>query len=92
MKVLDIFVALLFVYMLVFSCIGTYYAFIAENAPVKKEGNEQLIDSLIKNNEELKVEIKYLDSLKNEKVIEVYNLDNDSTVKLFKELVTGNKK
>lgn len=92
MKVLDIFVAMLFVYMLIFSCVGTYFAFFAEKAPVKKEGNEQLIDSLIKNNEELKVEIKYLDSLKNEKVIEVYNLDNDSTVKLFRDLVTGNKK
>ena len=56
-----------------------------DTSPVRRnEINELLItrDSLIN-------EINCLDSIKNEKIIEIYNLDNDSTVKLFYKLVSN---
>lgn len=53
--------------------------------PVERNDIEELLitrDSLIN-------EINQLDSIKNEKVIEIYNLDNDSTLKLFYKLVSS---
>ena len=53
--------------------------------PVERNEIEELLitrDSLIN-------EIDKLDSIKNEKVIEIYNLDNDSTIKLFYKLVSN---
>lgn len=44
-------------------------------------------DSLVKVNDSIKVVIVKLDSIKNAKVIEVQTLDNDSTIKLFYELI-----
>lgn len=41
----------------------------------------------INTNDSIKLQVKQLDSLKNEKVIEVKGLSNDSTLKLFKQLV-----
>ena len=46
------------------------------------------IDSLITTNDSLKFNINKLDSIKDVKVIEVRSLDNDSTIKLFYELVS----
>lgn len=42
---------------------------------------------LQKHNDSLKIEVDNLDSIKNAKVIEVKTLDNDSTVKLFYQLI-----
>ena len=42
---------------------------------------------LQKHNDSLRIEVDNLDSIKNAKVIEVQKLDNDSTVKLFYELI-----
>ena len=42
---------------------------------------------LQKHNDSLKIEVNNLDSIKNAKVIEVQTLDNDSTVKLFYQLI-----
>ena len=42
---------------------------------------------LQKHNDSLKIKVNNLDSIKNAKVIEVQKLDNDSTVKLFYELI-----
>lgn len=47
---------------------------------------EQHIE-LQKRNDSLKIEVDNLDSIKNAKVIEVKTLDNDSTVKLFYQLI-----
>lgn len=54
------------------------------NTPV---GNIEKVDSLIHTNDSIKLVINDLDSIKNAKIIEVQTLDNDSTVKLFYELV-----
>lgn len=48
---------------------------------------ESRIDSLVNQREEIKIKINKLDSIKDAKIIEVINLDNDSTLKLFYELV-----
>ena len=45
-------------------------------------------DSIIKVNDSIKIKVEHLDSIKNAKVIEVQTLDNDSTLKLFYELVS----
>lgn len=42
---------------------------------------------LQKRNDSLRIEVNNLDSIKNAKVIEVKTLDNDSTVKLFYQLI-----
>nr|DAG90417.1 MAG TPA: hypothetical protein [Crassvirales sp.] len=42
---------------------------------------------LQKHNDSLRIEVNNLDSIKNAKVIEVKALDNDSTVKLFYQLI-----
>ena len=46
------------------------------------------IDSLVTTNDSLKININKLDSIKDVKIIEVRSLDNDSTIKLFYELVS----
>lgn len=46
------------------------------------------IDSLVTTNDSIKINIHKLDSIKDVKVIEVRSLDNDSTIKLFYELVS----
>lgn len=40
-----------------------------------------------KHNDSLRIEVDNLDSIKDAKVIEVKTLDNDSTVKLFYQLI-----
>ena len=44
-------------------------------------------DSLNNTNKDIYNKIKQLDSIKNEKVIEVKSLDNDSTLRLFYQLI-----
>ncbi|MBO7693031.1 MAG: hypothetical protein J6Y28_09620 [Acholeplasmatales bacterium] len=46
------------------------------------------IDSIITASDSIKIKINNLDSIKNAKVIEVITLDNDSSIKLFYELVS----
>ena len=45
------------------------------------------IDSIKINNAKLIIEVESLDSIKNVKTVEVKALDNDSTLKLFYELI-----
>ena len=52
--------------------------------------NNNIIETdveLQKRNDSLKIEVDNLDSIKNAKVIEVKALDNDSTIKLFYQLI-----
>ena len=52
--------------------------------------NNNIIETdveLQKHNDSLKFKVNNLDSIKNAKVIEVQTLDNDSTVKLFYQLI-----
>lgn len=45
-------------------------------------------DSIVKVNDSIKIKIEQLDSIKDAKIIEVQTLDNDSTLKLFYELIS----
>ena len=45
------------------------------------------IDSITKENDKLILEVETLDSIKDVKTIEVKNLSNDSTLKLFYKLI-----
>lgn len=46
------------------------------------------IDSITKETNKLIIEVDNLDSIKNAKIIEVKKLDNDSTLKLFYQLIS----
>ena len=55
-----------------------------------RKKNNNIIEpdvELQKHNDSLKIEVDNLDSIKNAKVIEVQTLDNDSTIKLFYQLI-----
>ena len=45
------------------------------------------IDSITKENDKLIIEVEHLDSIKDAKVIEIKSLDNDSTLRLFYQLI-----
>ena len=45
------------------------------------------IDSIVKDNDKLIIEVEHLDSIKNAKSIEIKSLDNDSTLRLFYQLI-----
>jgi len=74
------------VLLFVIFCIGvTIYATIKQCT--NKEVPKQEVDNIEQTNDSIKYKVKQLDSIKNAKVIEVEVLDNDSTVKLFYQLI-----
>lgn len=68
--------------------VGTILIMYIVNSYHTKNNNiiEQDIE-LQKHNDSLRIEVDNLDSIKNAKVIEVKALDNDSTIKLFYQLI-----
>lgn len=58
-----------------------------ESLPSPVKGKET-IDSLNVTNKIILIEVDKLDSIKDAEIIEVKNLDNDSTLKLFYELIS----
>ena len=74
-------ILLVFTFVVIASMIiGTYY--------YRKSNNIIEPDVEIqKHNDSLRIEVDNLDSIKNAKVIEVKTLNNDSTVKLFYQLI-----
>lgn len=72
---------LVFTFVVIVSMIvGTYY----------HRQNNNVIEPNVeiqKHNDSLKIKVDNLDSIKNAKVIEVKALDNDSTIKLFYQLI-----
>lgn len=48
----------------------------------------QVIDSIKIENNKIIIEVNNLDSIKDAKIIEVKDLDNDSTLKLFYQLIS----
>lgn len=67
-------------------CLGHFIGYNKAKVKYSKD-TEAIIDSISKSNDELKLQVKQLDSLKNERIIEVKGLNNDNTYKLFKRLV-----
>ena len=75
---------IIFVVLIVALCISIVFC----NYRHKKNNNIIETDvELQKHNDSLRIEVDNLDSIKNAKVIEVQTLDNDSTVKLFYQLI-----
>lgn len=65
--------------------VGITYKSGKNTTPVERT---EVIDSLTKVNDSIKIKVEKLDSIKDAKIIEVSTLDNDSTLKLFYELVS----
>lgn len=59
-----------------------------KNKPITSPVEDSKIDSIVKDNDKLIIEVKHLDSIKNVKSIEIKSLDNDSTLKLFYQLIS----
>lgn len=49
--------------------------------------NNIKVDSIISENDSIKKKIKEIENNRNNEIITIINLDNDSTIKLFKKLV-----
>ena len=77
----------IFVLCLVFGGIKTCSNSFKKDEEVSTPVERYEIDSISKENNKLIIEVESLDSIKNAKVIEVKSLDNDSTHKLFYELI-----
>jgi len=87
-KILDKFTewVILFFLGIIIGAITTNYCVGKQNStPVERI---EVIDSLTKVNDSIKIKVEQLDSIKDAKVIEVSTLDNDSTLKLFYKLVS----
>ena len=56
-----------------------------ENKQIRKDNTT--IEKTNYSNDSLRIELKHIDKDKNEKIIEVKGLNNDSTYKLFKQLI-----
>ena len=57
-----------------------------ENKQIRKDNTA--IEKANYSNDSIRIELKHIDKDKNEKIIEVKGLNNDSTYKLFKRLIT----
>ena len=76
-------------YLVIFAVVIIYnYSKKIINNKTDTKENVTVTDSIIKVNDSIKIKVEHLDSIKNAKVIEVQTLDNDSTLKLFYELVS----
>ena len=65
--------------------IGAYVLTRCDNKQIKKDNTT--IEKTNYSNDSLRIELKHIDKDKNEKIIEVKGLNNDSTYKLFKRLI-----
>ena len=77
----------IFILCFVFGCIKTCSNRFKKDEKVSTPVESYEIDSISKENNKLIIEVESLDSIKNAKVIEVKSLDNDSTLRLFYELI-----
>lgn len=87
MEALDRFTEVIIVAITAF-ILGVLIGYMYDKSPKANESSTAKIDSLTTVNDSIKIKIEKLDSIKNAKVIEVSTLDNDSTLKLFYELVS----
>ena len=89
-KYVLLFIKEIFIGVILFFVIGIVLAIIMTFIDNYYKKSNNIIEDNIelqKNNDSLKIEVDNLDSIKNAKVVEVQTLDNDSTVKLFYQLI-----
>ena len=85
-----LFIKEIFIGVILFFVIGIVFAIIMTFIDNYYKKSNNIIEDNIelqKHNDSLKIEVDNLDSIKNAKVIEVKTLDNDSTIKLFYQLI-----
>lgn len=78
---IEIVIILLIILVIIKNCLSF------KSTPTIPPVESSKIDSITKDNNKLIIDVKHLDSIKNAKSIEVKNLDNDSTLKLFYQLI-----
>lgn len=86
----DLFIKLfivIFVFYLILGCIKACSDSFKKDEKISTPVESNEIDSITKENDKLIIKVESLDSIKNAKVIEVKSLDNDSTLRLFYELI-----
>lgn len=87
-KVLADWFAKLFLVIGIFATICCFvYTFCRDKENITSPVESTRIDSITKENDKLIIEVENLDSIKDAKVIEVKSLDNDSTLRLFYQLI-----
>lgn len=74
-----------FIVLLVCTIIVLIVINICDNRQITKDNTT--IEKTNYSNDSLRIELKHIDKDKNEKIIEVKGLNNDSTYKLFKRLI-----
>ncbi len=79
--IIEIIIILLTILVIAMNCLPF------KNMPTTSPVESIKIDSITKDNNKLIIEVKHLDSIKNAKSIEIKSLDNDSTLKLFYQLI-----
>lgn len=84
----DLFVNTLIVIFAIFMIIGITSTFNKCTSQTSSPVEENVIDSIEYENDKLVIEITNLDSIKNAKVVEIKALNNDSTLRLFYELIS----
>lgn len=85
-----LFIKEIFIGVILFFVIGIILAIIMTFIDNYYKKSNNIIEDNIelqKHNDSLKIKVDNLDSIKNAKVIEVKTLDNDSTIKLFYQLI-----
>lgn len=86
-KANNIIVKAFFIIGIIFAIAGAIYTCTRKSSTTTSPVEDILLDSIIKDNDKLILEVENLDSIKDAKVIEVKSLDNDSTLKLFYQLI-----
>ena len=84
----DLFVNTLIAIAAIFMIIGITSTFNKCTNQTSSPVERNVIDSIEYENDKLVIEITNLDSIKNAKVVEIKALDNDSTLRLFYELIS----
>ena len=85
----DVLIIICYVIILLLACVGLYSLLNKATSPTSLPVEEiHHIDSIVATNDSIKIVVNNLDSIKNAKIIEVKNLNNDSTLLLFYELLS----
>lgn len=85
--IVDVMLVAFTIFIIILAAVGIAYLVSPKNPPVEESKIQHMVDSVTAKNDSVKAIIIKLDSIKNEKIIEVKSLDNDSTLKLFYELI-----
>ena len=87
MKLKDLVAEIFLAICIIAIILGAVHTCVKDTSLSSTPVEEISIDTLTLENNKLVIEINNLDSIKDVKVIEVKSLDNDSTLKLFYELI-----